>query len=79
MDQYKKYIGKIFDMQGFALRRTLLIDDVYLLAGKKKYPAFKCEIISAPNDEGVGNRENFLISQVLNKGTLVDCINVLGR
>ena len=38
---YNKFIGQTFKSRGLVDTKTMKIEDIYFLAGRKRYPAFK--------------------------------------
>ena len=73
--KFSEFIGKTFKKVGFKKTHTVKIIDIY---GSKKKPIFRCEVIKSPDKNIVGQRCNFLCSQVITNGCLCLKIKYLG-
>jgi hypothetical protein len=77
MINFKQYIGKRFIVKGFNEPRELEIVEGYFLGNNKRYPTFKCKVITDTKYFKVGDRENFLYRDIIKAGQLVKEIKVL--
>jgi len=74
---YLKFIGKKFIVKGFNEPRELEIVEGYFLGNNKRYPAFKCKVLTDTKYFKPGDRENFLFNDIIRAGQLVKEIKVL--
>lgn len=77
MINFKDYIGKRFIVKGFNEPRELEIVEGYYLANNKRYPAFRCKVITDTKYFKPGDRENFLSRDIIKAGQLIKEIKVL--
>lgn len=75
--EYKQFIGKEFIVKGFNEPRKVKIEEVYFLANRKGFPAFRCSVLDKTSHFNPGDRENFLAKEIIKNGKLVDKIKVL--
>lgn len=77
MRNFKNYIGKRFIVKGFNEPRVLEVLEGYFLGNNKRYPAFKCKVLTATKYFKIGDIENFLFKDIIKTGQLVKIIKVL--
>jgi hypothetical protein len=77
MINFSEYIGKRFIVKGFNEPRELEILEGYYLGNNKRYPAFRCKVITDTKYFKPGERENFLYRDIIRAGQLVKEIKVL--
>ena len=78
----QEFVGKTFIAKGLVDTRVIKIKRVYYLDMVNfghKYVSFECEIIKSKLNERIGERTNFLCSDIIRNGELIEKINVLAR
>ena len=76
LKKYRSFVGEYITVKGANEPRTVLIEDVYLLADNPKYPAFKCRVVGDYKYWKEGERENLLCVDVIKNSKIIDVVHV---